>query len=186
MELKEAIKSRRSVRAYKPQMVEREIIEELLEAAVLAPTATNAQPWTFVVIQGAEKLHQISIRAKMQLLESQGDAEWFARYKDRVSQSEFNMFYGAPAIIVIYCKPRGFVGEYDCCLAAENLMLTARDKGLGTCWIGFSGGYFDTPEAKKELGVPLDYKAVAPIIVGYPAGETQGPEKNPPEVICWK
>jgi nitroreductase len=186
MELMEAIYSRRSVRAYAPTPVERSVIEELLSAAVQAPTGMNTQAWAFGVIQGVETLRVVSGKAKKILLEMFGDSEWFARYKERVSADEYSMFYGAPALVAIYAKPGSPGAKTDCCLAAENLMLAARAKGLGTCWIGFSTGFFQSQDAKRELGVPDDCEIVAPIIVGYPAGLVPPVEKKPPEVIFWK
>ncbi len=56
----------------------------------------------------------------------------------------------------------------DCALAAENLMLGAYAKGLGTCWIGFSQGWLGTEDGKRALGLPAEITPVAPIILGHP------------------
>jgi len=185
MELSEAIRKRRSVRKYTDQAVTREQIQALLEAAVLAPSGSNAQPWTFVVLQGADKVASHSAAAKQALLDSEGNKEWFQKYKEYVGRPDFDMFHGAPALIVIYAKPQGFIAEYDCCLAAQNLMLTAHDLGLGTCWIGFAQAYFNLPEVKARLNVPVEYKAVAPLVVGFPSEQKDPVAKNPPEVLTW-
>jgi nitroreductase len=186
MELHEAIYSRRSVRAYTDTPVDRAVIEELLAAAVQAPTGMNLQPWAFGVIQGVEAIRSYSDRAKTILLDMFGEAEWFARYKEMVSAPDYSLFYGAPALVAIYAKPTAPSAQADCCLAAGTFMLAARDKGLGSCWIGFSTGYFASQEAKMEFGVPDDYHIVAPIILGYPDGPPKPVEKNPPEILYWK
>jgi len=186
MELMDAIKTRRSVREYTPDAVDRKTIEELLLAAVQAPSGMNTQPWAFGVITGADVLREYGARAKDAMMSVVGDQDWTAPFRERMTNPEFSMFYGAPALVVIYAKPTGPVAEIDCHLAAENLMLAACGKGLGSCWIGFASFLFNSPEAKAELGVPEDYKAVAPIIIGRPAGPVPPVEKNPPEVLFWK
>lgn len=185
MELNEAIRNRRSVRKYTDQPITREQIQALLDVAVLAPSGSNAQPWSFVVLQGASVVSSHSAAAKEALLESEGEKEWFQKYKEFVSRPDFNMFHGAPALVIIYAKPQGFIAEYDCCLAAQNLMLTAHDMGLGTCWIGFAQAYFNLPSVKAALNVPNDYKAVAPLVVGYPVEMKDPIAKNPPVVLNW-
>jgi nitroreductase len=186
MELMEAIKARRSVRAYKPDAVVREKIEKILDAAVNAPTGMNQQPWAFGVIQDKAVLHDYSEATKAFLLSKIDEWTWLAGYADYFANPEYSVFYQAPALIVIYAKNPTPLAQTDCTLAAENLMLAARDLGLGSCWIGFSTWVLDSPDVKKQMGVPEDYKVVAPIIVGYPAGDIPAPEKNPPEVMYWK
>ncbi|HTX50620.1 MAG TPA: nitroreductase family protein, partial [Caulobacteraceae bacterium] len=70
----------------------------------------------------------------------------------------------------------------DCCLAAENLMLAAYDRGMGTCWIGFSETWLDSPQGRAELGIRPDCAPVAPIILGRPTGLPPRPHRNPPTI----
>lgn len=186
MELMDVINSRRSVRAYRPDMVERESIERILHAAVQAPSGMNSQPWAFGVIQGAKQLKGYSEQIKQFLLDSMDQMPWLAQYQEHFRDPEYNVFYGAPALVIIYARDGNPIASIDCTLAAENVMLAACDMGLGTCWIGFSQGFLDQPHIRQELGVPDGYSVVAPIIVGYPAGPTPAREKNPPEVLFWK
>jgi nitroreductase len=70
----------------------------------------------------------------------------------------------------------------DCALAAENLMLAAFARGLGTCWIGFSQSYLNTPRGKEALGLPNGCAPVAPIIVGHPKGVTSAVPRRDPDL----
>jgi nitroreductase len=77
-------------------------------------------------------------------------------------------------------------GKGDCCLAAQNLMLTAHALGLGTCWIGFSQPLLNSTEFKTELGIPSEYIAVAPLIVGYSEISPAKVSRKPPEILVWQ
>src|SRR3974390_3240959 len=125
METLASIYRRRAVRSYAPATIEKATIEQLLEAAVQAPTALHREPWAFVVIQDRDRLHQYSDRAKALLLSQQEATSLFAKTEPRalavLSDPEFNIFYDAGTLIIIGCKARGPFVEADCWLAAENL-----------------------------------------------------------------
>lgn len=185
MELKEAVYKRRAVRAYDPKPVPRETVEQLLRAAVQAPSAMNQQPWAFVVIEGEELLRQFSDRAKASLLEVMDGLSPLHEYRDMLQDPGFNIFYGAGTLIVICAKPVGLNAAEDCCLAAQNLMLTACDLGLGSCPIGFARPWLNRPEVKEELGIPSDCTPVFPVIAGYPKGEWPPVARHSPHVLAW-
>lgn len=185
MELMQVIEKRRSIRKYKPQQVEQDKIQKLLHAAVQAPTAMNEQPWAFGVIQEQDVLARYNEKTKAFLLSKLNEWPWLTRLEERLRNPEYNVFYNAPTLIVIYAKNDSSMAQIDCCLAAENLILTACDMGLGTCWIGLSHPTLNAPEVKTELGVPQDYVVVAPIIVGYPDGDPPLVERRPPELLYW-
>lgn len=186
MNLMEAINARRSVRSYKPDMVDRETIKHLLHAAVQAPSGMNTQPWAFGIIEDAQRLSDYSGRIKAILLDSIEQMPWLAQYKGYFADPGSSIFYHAPTLVVIYTKTPDPISQVDCTLAAENLMLAACDMGLGTCWIGFSNAFLNMPEVKRELGVHEDYTVVAPIIVGHPEGPIPVVEKSEAEVLFWK
>ncbi|MGZ4966697.1 MAG: nitroreductase family protein, partial [Chthoniobacterales bacterium] len=103
-----------------------------------------------------------------------------------VRQPEFNIFYNASSLIVICANLASPFAVADCWLAAENLMLSACALGLGTCVIGFAVDALNTPELKRLLGIPAEITAVAPIIVGAPAGATAVSPRKPAQVLAWK
>jgi nitroreductase len=186
MEILEAIRHRRSVRSYREQAVAEETVRELLEAAVQAPSAMNAQPWAFAVVQDRQRLTSLSDRAKAHLLEAHGDDPRMDRYREELSDPDFDIFYGAGTLIVICAAPQGFFPAEDCCLAGQNLMLAAFGKGLGTCCIGWARPLLSLPETKTELSIPEDFTPVLPIILGYPGASPPAPPRNPPRVFAWR
>jgi nitroreductase len=146
----------------------------------------NTQNWAFGVLEGRERLAEMGERARIALLQELDRQGVTGGFRDRLASPDFPPLYGAPALVVIYATGQDQFGAINCSLAAQNLMLMATELGLGTCWIGIASPLLNSPEAKQEFGVPDDYSAVAPIIVGYPAGETSAKAKNPPQVLYWQ
>jgi len=186
MELMQAITTRRSVRKYLATPVGRETLEALIQAAIQAPSAMNTQPWAFGVIEDSETLRAYSARTKALLLSKAAEMPWLERYREMFESPGYDVFYGAPALVLICAKPGSVHGDGDCAMAALNLMLAARGKGLGTCWIGFFAFLLNQPEEKAALGIPADYQIVAPVIVGHPDGEMPAPGREAPEMLFWK
>lgn len=167
MELLQAINGRRSVREFTDEHVSDDVLRELIDAAIQAPSAINQQPWCFVVVKDPPLLARISDRAKAHLLKASLGAPAHP-FRDMLNDPKFHIFYHAPALIVIAAaQPTDWAVE-DCALAAENLMLAAYGAGLGTCWIGFAQHWLGTADGKAALDLPLSYVPVAPIIVGHP------------------
>ena len=184
MNVIEVIHARRAVRSYTPRVVADDTIRALLAAAVQAPSAMNAQPWSFVIVQDRARLKRYSDRAKALLLESPPDKKT-RRYDEMLKDETFNVFYDAGTLIVICASDGGSYVQADCWLAAENLMLAACDAGLGTCCIGFAIPVLNTAEVKTELQIPTETVAVAPIIVGYASGTVDAPARAQPHVLSW-
>jgi len=183
MELMDTIKGRRAVRAYTARPVPRETILSLLDAAVAAPSAMNLQPWSFAIVQGAERLAGMSDLAKRFLLSPSSTDASVATHRGTLEDPAFNLFYGAPCLIVICARPPSRQAAEDCCLAAQNLMLAAHASGLGSCWIGFARSWLEQPQTRATLGLLSDQIPVAPIIVGEPAMLPKPAQRHRPSVI---
>lgn len=182
MDVLTAIRARRAVRDYRDAPVAADLIASLIDAAIWAPSGINLQPWSFVVADQAETLAAWSDRAKALFQASAADHPELAGLRTMLAAPGFNIFYNAPALIVVCATTPDEMALKDCCLAAENLMLAATALGLGSCWIGLSEAWLNTDEGKAALGIPPAYKPVAPIIVGYAKGELPATSRRAAEV----
>jgi len=187
MDLNDAIYKRRACRDYTTAVASRPVVMSLLRAAVQAPSGMDAQPWVFGIFQGGKQLQDFSDRAKLHFLKVfDPGRDPHAMRREMLADPKFNLFYNASTLVVVYARPRGQFASVDCCLAAQNLMLAAWGKGLGTCPIGFAQPWLDLTEVKDELGIPNDYTAVLPIIVGYPAKVPDPVPRKEPEIASWR
>lgn len=184
MTVMEAIAQRRAVRAYSDRPVGDDEIHALLDAAVHAPTAMHAEPWSFAIIQDPHLLRRLSDRSKALVLAS-GDPH-AQSLAPLFREPGFNIFYDAGTLVVIGARAHGDFAVADCWLAAQNLMLAARALGLGSCVIGFAVAALQHPEVKAELGIPSDVVPIAPIIVGTPRAATPPTSRRAPEIVSWK
>jgi nitroreductase len=181
------IHERRSVRSYTAAPVDDATIDELLDAAIWAPSAVNAQPWAFGIIRDRSLLERYAERAKAIYLTDPPVGELAAtpehvlgHLRELLSQPGYDVFHGASTLVTIYAATPGDVP--DCFLAAENLMLAASAIGLGTCPIGLARPLMNLPDVKDELGVPSSVVAALPIVVGYPAEQPHTTKRNPSRV----
>jgi nitroreductase len=186
MEFETTLHGRRAIRDYTDEPVDRVTVNQLIQAAVQAPSAMNLQPWAFVVVQDNALLKHFSDRAKVLATEVMGAASMLGELRSALTDQTFNIFYNAGTLILICAKPVGEHPDWDCCLAAQNLMLAAHDLGLGTCPIGLAWPLFERPEVQQEMNIPLDYMPVLPIIVGYPSKPAPPVARNSPEILFWK
>jgi nitroreductase len=167
MEFSALIKARYSVRAYKSDPVEEAALQQVLEAARLAPTAANRQPFQLIVIHTAGR-----------------EAELLRIYDDP-------WFVQAP-LIVCACglAGQGWVRmdgkpyvDVDVAIMMDHLILAATDLGLGTCWIAA----FDPAAAREVLGLPEGVEPIAFTPLGYPA-DRRRPKKRKalPELVRYE
>lgn len=170
------VRSRRSIRRYLPDPVDRDKILTCLEAARLAPSADNVQPWRFLVVDDPE------------LKERLGRAAFSGVY--RISKFSAQ----APVLVVLLARPDLFanhIGKWiqgtqfyllDMGIAGEHFVLQAEELGLSTCWIG----WFNARGVRKVLDIPKKFKPVAMMPLGYAASRPSKETKRKPlEDIAW-
>ena len=174
MDAIEAIHSRRSTRAFTSRPVDRDLIEDLIWDAAQAPPPFAGQvPWTFNVIEGAERIAEYGERAKVYARDNRPDVP-SAAWADR---EEFKAFWNAPVVVIISGPVE------DCVRAGQTLLVAAHARGLGACWVGAPMMWLCTPAAKAELAIPPDLTPVAVICLGYPAGAPEPRTRAHPPVI---
>ena len=166
----ETIMTRRSVRDYKEEAVDREQMAKVIECGIYAPSAINMQPWAVRVVDDKAFLDgvtEIAVKQNPELAEQEGFR---------------NFFRNAPTVAFIACPVESYSGEYDCGLLSENMMLSAWSMGIGSCCLGSVVPVMNSEEAKhymERLQFPEDYKLLVAIAFGYPAGENPvAPERD--------
>ncbi|MGZ4877258.1 MAG: nitroreductase family protein [Candidatus Angelobacter sp.] len=182
MNFMDVLNKRRAVREYTQATIDPPEIEALINAAIEAPSAMNLQPWAFAVVLGQERIDGYAKRAKDWLLASFAQSPEQAHARHMLEDPHFTLFYHAPALLLVRATSSDAQAVEDCCLAAENLMLAARDRGLGTCWIGFARPWLNLPETKAELDLPDQYQVVAPIVLGRPMAWPESHGRRPAEI----
>lgn len=161
--LMEGLLKRRSVRAYKPDMVPQEAIEAVLKAGTYAPTGNGKQSPIIIAVTNKEMRDKLSaMNAKV------------------MGKDGIDPFYGAPVVLVVLADKSKATYLYDGSLVMGNLMLAAYDQGLGSCWIHRAKEEFESEEGKailRELGIEGDYEGIGHCVLGYPAQAL--PEASP-------
>ncbi|MCX5796272.1 MAG: nitroreductase family protein [Elusimicrobia bacterium] len=156
--------ARRSIRAFQDRPVEREKLDCCLEAARLAPSACNAQPWKFVVVDDPALKKRLSAAVFSGAYSMNKHAETAPVLAAVVSQR-------GSALAWVGNQVQGTVFRLvDIGIACEHFVLQAEELGLGTCWLG----WFDAKAAARLLGVPRGHRVEMLLSVGYPA-EAPGP-----------
>lgn len=157
MDVFEAITKRYSCRSFKPEPIESEKLDKILEAARLAPSARNFQDWRFVVVTDPETKKQLSVAANNQKPLATAGAVIVA-----CSNSDYVMRCGQP------------IAPIDVAIALEHIALEATELGLATCWIGS----FYPDKVRPILGIPKDIQIIELMTIGYPA------DSKPPSDRC--
>lgn len=157
MDVKEAIRKRKSIRAYLDKPIAKEIVDELLDAARLAPSGHNVQPWMFKIIRD--------------------DPKTIEKLKENNTFIQ-DFVYTAPLIIICCTNPEAYskpktISDYDdsnelravrdLTIAAQNMILRATELGLGTCYIG----WLEKIKIKETLNIPSKYIVPYAISIGY-------------------
>lgn len=176
----QAILARRSIRSYTRQKVTHKTIMTLLTGAARAPAVMHEEPCAFVIIQDRGLLQTLSDHTRPLL---NARPEIYDVSIEAWEQPDFNLFHDADTLIVICTRSTGPFAEANCWLAAENLILAACGMSLGTCIIGAALPAMKTPELKPEFGIPDQFEAVVPIVLGWPRGEASRVSRKAPVIL---
>jgi len=167
MELKEAIRKRQSIRDYADKPVPEEKLRNVLEAARLAPSANNGQPWKFVIVKDRKKRQELTQAANGQAFVGEAPIIIAAV----ATNVEHVMTCGVPSYAV------------DLTIAVDHMTLAAVDEGLGTCWIGA----FSQQMVREILGIPDKYRVVTIFPLGFPRREREMKfRKSLEEIVCYE
>lgn len=167
-ETMQTLLARRSIRKYKPDPVPEDLLRQVVEAGVYAPSGMNRQSWKLVVARG-EARDRVTAAA--------------APFPNRGG----NPFYGAPVILLVFGDPNDPMWIQDGSLMLGNMMNAAAAVGLGSCWINCMKDVFGTPEGEKlqrELLPDAEYRVVGCLALGY-ADEAPEPKPRRENVVTY-
>ena len=155
MDVLEAIKTRRSVRRYTDEKIPQETLDLLIDYGCRSASASNTQPWGFVIIEGKETIHSLSEQVRADLINMKQREPWISIYSRWLENPDFNFFFKqTQTLLLIYGHSRVKFYRESCTLAASNIMLAAHAMGIGSCWIHRAKEEFEMVEKRrKELGI---------------------------------
>lgn len=160
--------NRRSVRSYQNKQVPDELLDQVLEAGLYAPSGMNNQKVILVAVRDPETRNLLS------------------KLNASVMGSDRDPFYGAPCVIVVLSDPERGTWVEDGSLAMGNLMNAAHSLGLGSCWIHRAKEVFDSAEGKALLnkwGLPDTLRGIGNCILGYAATEADEKPRLPHRIV---
>lgn len=155
-EMLDVIKTRRSVRKFKSEMIPEELLDKIIEAGTYAATGRGKQSPIILAVTNPE------VRDKL------------SRWNADIMGTDSDPFYGAPVVLVVLADKARPTAIYDGSLVMANLMLEAHALGIGSCWIHRAKEEFESEEGKellKFLGIEGDYEGIGHCVLGYVDGE---------------
>jgi nitroreductase len=171
------IYDRRAVRKYKRRAVSKELIEQIIEAGRMAPSAINKQPWRFCVVTKSDDIRLFSkeiykvalkefVKAGIRkIIKTTRDILHFSHDTDFLKDDD-PVFHGAPVVIFISSPKENEWAPLDVGMCSQNMMLCAKSIGLESCPVGF-GKYVEKTEIFPRLGIPPDEQVNLAIVFGY-------------------
>ena len=154
------LKTRRSCRAYKSELIEEEKLNAILEAGTYAATGKGKQSPIIIAVTDREMRDRLS------------------KMNAAIMGVDFDPFYGAPELLIVLANREMPTYVYDGSLVLGNMMIAAADLGVASCWIHRAKQEFESEEGKailKELGIEGDYEGIGHLILGYAAQPAADP-----------
>jgi len=211
-ELIKLMRSRRSCRLYQDKAVSREILTDLVKAAITAPSGTNSQKWTFSIIDNREGVIRFGseIAAYYRRVNRLAERKWlrkilkicgrpeldryYEEYYESISEGldlwyknhEDRLFHGASAVILVGAGPGASCPREDALLATQNIILAAESMNLGTCLIGFAvEALHRDHKIQAALKIPATETIYAVIALGHPVLKYKRPAKRLRIAVNW-
>ena len=150
------MKTRRSIRKYKPDMIPEDVLNRIIEAGTYAATGMGKQSPIIIAVTNKEILDK------------------FSKMNAEIMGVDSDPFYGAPVLLIVLADKARPTYVYDGSLVMGNLMLAAHAEGIGSCWIHRAKEEFESAEGKaflKSLGIEGDYEGIGHCVLGYTDGE---------------
>lgn len=169
-EIIKGILERRSVRKYKPDMVPRELIDQIVEAGTYAASGKGKQSPIIVAVT------------------DKATRDRLAEMNREIMGVKSDTFYGAPVVLIVLAEKDSPHRVYDGSLVMGNLMLAAHALGLGSCWIHRARQEFETEEGKemlKKWGIEGEYEGIGHCILGYPDGPEPKAHPRKPNYVYY-
>ena len=180
----EAIMTRRSTRSYKPDSVEREKLEQIIEAGRYAPSGGNNQSNHFIVVQNKEVLQKLAKLAEEAFAKMEVTENTYSSLKSSILQSKkggYVFYYHAPVLIIVANQKDYGNNIADCNVAVENMMIAANSLDLGSCYINQLHWLNEDENILpylQELGLKDNERVYASMIVGYPKSADGKPQRT--------
>ncbi|MCP4754874.1 MAG: nitroreductase family protein [Proteobacteria bacterium] len=211
-QVEDVIYRRRSVRYYKKKQVPEYLVRRIIEAGRFAPSAGNAQPWKFIVIQDAAVIDEMTADI---VEESKKLSKWLdytqpgkagrsrlVRWLQKkmpnnmhpipfgaislIADGKLGTWHGAPTVILMAADMRApGIPPLDIGIAGQNIVLTANSLGLGTCWMSFVTLLAKKKKWLEKFGIQYPYEIITSIAVGFSRGEPDGHVERETQAIDW-
>lgn len=150
------IKTRRSIRKFKSDMIPKEILDQIIEAGTYAASGMNRQTPIIIAVTNKEMRDKLS------------------KMNAAIMGTDADPFYGAPVVLIVLASKERYTYIYDGSLVMGNLMLAAHELGIGSCWIHRAKEEFESEEGKAilaQLGIEGEYEGIGHCVLGYVDGE---------------
>ena len=181
----EAILTRRSTRSYKPDAVELDKLQKIIDAGRHAPSGGNNQTCHFLVVQNPEVLNKLAALTESAFAKMEVTPETYSSLKMSINLSKkggYVFHYHAPVLIIVANQKNYGNNMADCAVAVENMLVAANELDLGSCWINQIYWLTENPEMLaylRELGLKENERVYASLVVGYAKSPDGLPSRKP-------
>ena len=181
----QTILTRRSIRNYKSEQIPRDILQQIINAGLYAPSAMGRQPWHLVVVRGYENIVEVNEQVKAATARMPENP-----YRDYVAANSYTINYGAPTFMIVAgdCELSPRNAGFDCALLLGNMFLAAHSLGVGSCWINQLNVLNDElgfRDYMTKTGIPLQNRIFGCACFGYANGPARDAAPRKENNVVW-